>query len=165
MDKKQLLTVDEVSIAIVVSRFNEHVTNKLYAGAMGRLKALNIDEKDIDTYWVPGAAEIPLTAQRLAAQDYYDAVITLGAVIKGDTLHHLYVNDLVSQGCQQVALDYDLPVIFGILTTENEEQAMERAGGHHGNRGVDAVDAALAMVVLFDEIDERFADELLLEDE
>jgi len=141
------------NIALVVSRFNEEITQALYAGALARLAELNFADEHITVIWVPGAVEIPLVAQRLACSNAYEAIICLGAVIRGETSHYDYVCDQVSSGCQKVALEHDIPVIFGILTTENDEQALDRAGGKHGNKGRDAVDTALEMVSVLHQID------------
>jgi 6,7-dimethyl-8-ribityllumazine synthase len=145
--------IDEhFNIAIVISRFNEEITQRLYDGAIKRLQEKNFPENHITVVWVPGAVEIPLTAQRLADSECYEAIICLGAVIRGDTSHYDYVCTQVSNGCQKVALDNDMPVIFGVLTTDNEEQALERVGGQHGHKGSDAVDAALDMVSVLRQI-------------
>ncbi len=140
------------NVAIVVSRFNSEVTEKLFAGAKGRLKELGFGADEVTACYVPGAIEIPLAAQRLAQIGVYDAIICLGAVIRGETGHYDYVCEQVSQGCQHVALQNDLPVVFGVLTTDNEAQAMERAGGSHGNKGIDAVDTAVEMVAVLRQI-------------
>lgn len=132
--------------AIVVSRFNETITDKLLQGALDRLTELKISHNNVDVFKVPGAVEIPLIAQKLAKQRRYQSIICLGAVIRGETTHYDYVCQQVSHGCQRVALDYEIPVIFGVLTTENEEQALDRLGGQHGHKGKDAVDAALETV-------------------
>lgn len=132
------------SIAVVVSRFNEAVTTRLLEGALTRAKAMNLPEPWV--IWVPGAIEIPLIVQRLAKNHSHDAIVALGAVIRGETSHYDYVCQQVSQGCQQIGLTHDIPVIFGVLTTENEEQALERAGGVHGNKGADAMDTACEMI-------------------
>ncbi len=135
-------------IAIIVSEFNKEVTGKLLAGAHTRLLELGCQEKDITIAMVPGAVEIPLIAQIIAKNGNHKAIIALGSVIRGETSHYDYVCDQVSQGCQRVMLDFEIPVIFGILTTENEEQAHARAGGAEGNKGADAADAAIAMLKL-----------------
>lgn len=140
------------NIAIVVSRFNEEVTQRLHDGAIQRLKELNFKDEQITAIWVPGAVEIPLVAQRLSHTKKYEAIICLGVVIRGETSHYDYVCEQVSQGCQRVSLDNNIPVIFGILTTENEEQALDRVGGQHGHKGRDAVDAALEMVAVLKQI-------------
>ena len=143
---------EHFKLAIVVSRFNEEVTTKLYEGAVQRLRELNFAEEHITVAWVPGAIEIPLVAKQFARTDQYKAIICLGAVIRGETSHYDYVCDQVSRGCQRVGLKYDIPVIFGVLTTENEKQAFDRAGGKHGNNGRYAVDAALEMVSVLHQI-------------
>lgn len=135
-------------LAIVVSRFNEEVTLRLLDGALSRAKEAGFGDKELTVVWVPGAVEIPVTAQRLAQLGIYEAIVCLGAVVRGETTHYDYVCEQVSQGCQQVALQNDVPVIFGVLTTENEEQALDRAGGKHGHKGRDAVDAAREMVAV-----------------
>lgn len=140
--------MNDYKIAIVVSRFNENVTQLLLEGALSQLKKMEFKDEQIKVVWVPGAVEIPLVAQRCAQLGIYEAVICLGAVIRGETSHYDYVCDQVSQGCQQVALQNDIPVIFGVLTTENEEQALARAGGKDGNKGIDAALAAVEMVTL-----------------
>ncbi|MCD6047900.1 MAG: ribH [Gammaproteobacteria bacterium] len=134
--------------AIVVSEFNQEITSKLLEGALQRFAEQGIAEKNITVMQVPGAVEIPLAAQRLIKHHNAQAVICLGAVIRGDTDHYDYVCQMVSQGCMQVMLQHDTPVIFGILTTDNEEQALARVGGNHGHKGKDAVDAAIKMVSL-----------------
>jgi 6,7-dimethyl-8-ribityllumazine synthase len=139
-------------IAIVVSQFNEEITHLLYESTVARLKEKGLLDDHITVVWVPGAVEIPLTAQRLAQTSSFAAVICLGAVIRGETTHYDYVCEQVSQGCQKVALKHNIPVIFGILTTENEAQAFDRLGGSHGNKGHDAADCALAMASILQQI-------------
>lgn len=139
-------------LAIVVSRFNETVTQALLEGALSRARALGFSEDDLTVVHVPGAVEIPVVAQRLAHSREHKAIIALGAVIRGDTSHYDYVCDIVSQGCLDVSLQHQIPVIFGILTTENEEQAMDRCGGNHGNKGEYAVDAAVEMAKVMSEL-------------
>lgn len=139
-------------IAIVVSRFNLPITEALHVGAIGRLQELGFADSDVTTVWVPGAVEIPLTVKRLAEQKKYAAIVTLGAVIRGETTHYDYVCDQASQGCQQLALEYDVPVIFGVLTTENMAQAQARTGGGKGHKGRDAVDAACDMVSVLEQL-------------
>lgn len=138
--------------AIIVSEFNHEITSKLFQGALERLQECGVPTENIASSKVPGAVEIPLTAQLYAKSKKYDAIICLGAVIRGDTSHYDYVCEQVSRGCQQVMLEHNIPVIFGILTTENEEQAHDRTGGKHGHKGRDAADAALAMVKVVKEI-------------
>ncbi|WP_280526343.1 6,7-dimethyl-8-ribityllumazine synthase [Legionella israelensis] len=140
-------------IAVIVSRFNQPVTEALKQGALQRLSEKGIHSEDIILIEVPGAVEIPLVAKKLAQQNEIKAIIALGAVIRGETSHYDYVCSQVSEGCQRVMLDYEIPVIFGILTTENEEQAQERAGGIHGHKGVDAVDCALEMASIMSQIE------------
>lgn len=141
-----------IKIAVVVSRFNEEITQRLHDGAVKRLQDMGFNEDQYTVAWVPGAVEIPFIAQRFAATKQYAAVICLGAVIRGDTTHYDYVCQQVSFGCQKVALEKNIPVIFGVLTTENEEQALERTGGTHGHKGSDAVDAALDMISVLQQI-------------
>jgi 6,7-dimethyl-8-ribityllumazine synthase len=134
--------------AIVVSRFNEFITSKLLGAALDGLTRHGVVESDIDTAWVPGAFEIPLVAQKLAASKKYDAIITLGAVIRGSTSHYDYVCNEVAKGVAKVQLDSGVPVIFGVVTTENIEQAIERAGTKAGNKGYDAAISAIEMANL-----------------
>lgn len=135
-----------MQFAIVVSEFNQEITDALLQGAMERFSKLHIHTDNIKIVKVPGAVEIPFAAQLLAHQKKYQAIICLGAVIRGETSHYDYVCEQVSQGCQRIMLDYKVPVIFGLLTTENEDQARERVGGKHGHKGKEAVDAAMMMV-------------------
>lgn len=149
-------TVDNnlFQIAVVVSQFNEEITARLYQGAMERLKELGFSQDRIITVFVPGAVEIPIIAKRLAKSGVFEAIVCLGAVIRGETTHYDYVCDQVSQGCQRIALDYDVPVIFGVLTTENEDQALARVGGEHGHKGRESIDAAMAMVSVMRQLDD-----------
>ena len=134
--------------AIVVSRYNDSITTKLLEGAIATLKAHGIADESIDVAWVPGAWEIPLVAERLAESESYVAVICLGAVIKGETTHDEHINRQVSASLGQLALDTGLPVAFGILTCNTMEQAIHRAGGNVGNKGIECVEAVLKMVSL-----------------
>lgn len=134
--------------AIVASRFNEFIVSKLISGAQDGLVRHGVDDNDITLAWVPGAFEIPLIAKKLAKSAKYDAVICLGAVIRGSTSHYDYVCAEVSKGIAAVGLDTETPVIFGILTTDNIEQAVERAGTKAGNKGYDAAVSAIEMVNL-----------------
>lgn len=134
--------------AIVVAEWNRSITAKLLDGALGTLSAAGVSDTNIDVAWVPGAWEIPLVAQRFAQSQRYAAVISLGAVIRGETTHDQHINRAVSLSLQQIALATDLPMIFGILTCESMEQAIHRAGGNVGNKGVECAEAALAMVGL-----------------
>lgn len=137
---------------IVVSRFNEFITSKLLGAAIDGLTRHGVAESDIDTAWVPGAFEIPLIAQKLAASKKYDAIITLGAVIRGSTSHYDYVCNEVAKGVAKVQLDTGVPIIFGVVTTENIEQAIERAGTKAGNKGYDAAISAIEMANLLKNI-------------
>lgn len=138
-----------VKVAIVVSRFNEFITKELIGGAEDTLVRHNVNTDDIHVYRVPGAFEIPSVCVKLAKSGKYDAVITLGAVIRGSTPHFDYVAAEVSKGVASVAMQYNIPVIFGVLTTDTIEQAVERAGTKAGNKGSDAAMAALEMVSLY----------------
>ena len=142
----------DVRIAIVAGRFNEFITSKLVGGALDVLKRNDVSEENIDIAWVPGAFEIPLIAKKLASTQKYDAIITLGAVIKGSTPHFDYVCAEVSKGVAQISLQSELPVIFGVLTTNNIEEAIERAGTKAGNKGADAAFSAIEMINLIKEI-------------
>ena len=146
------LVANDIKIGIVVARFNEFITSKLLSGALDNLKRENVNEKDIEVAWVPGAFEIPLIAKKLANTQKYDAIITLGAVIKGSTPHFDYVCAEVSKGVAQISLQSELPVIFGVLTTNNIEEAIERAGTKAGNKGADAAFSAIEMINLIKEI-------------
>jgi len=134
-------------IGIVVSRFNEFITNKLLSGCMDALTRHNVSPDDIDIAWVPGAFEIPFMAQKMAGKDY-DAVICLGAVIRGATPHFEYVSAEVTKGVAQVGLNSGIPVIYGVITADTIEQAIERVGTKAGNKGVDAAISAIEMVNL-----------------
>lgn len=133
---------------IVVSRFNEFISSKLLAGALDSFVRLGVDESNIDVIWVPGSFEIPLMAKKAAQTKKYCAIVTLGAVIKGSTSHYDYVCSEVSKGVASVSLSEGLPVIFGVLTTDNIEQAIERAGTKAGNKGADAAKSAIEMANL-----------------
>lgn len=143
-----LLTVTNEKFCIVVSRFNEFIGGKLLSGAIDELKRHGVDDSNIDVVWCPGAFEIPLVSKKCAKTGKYSAVITLGAVIKGSTSHYDYVCAEVSKGVASVSLDTGVPVIFGVLTTENLEQAIERAGTKSGNKGADAAKSAIEMANL-----------------
>ncbi len=147
------LVSEKTKVAIVVSRFNEFITSKLLSGAIDGLTRHNVSEDDIDIFWVPGAFEIPLIASKLAKKGNYDAIIALGAVIRGSTSHYDYVCNEVTKGIAQVSLKTDVPVAFGILTTENIEQAIERAGTKVGNKGYDCALNVIEMVNLIREIE------------
>jgi len=137
-----------LSIAIVVARFNELVTRPLLSGAQDGLARHGVEPEDVDVAWVPGSFEIPVTARMLAESGRYQAVICLGAVIRGETPHFDQVANQASSGIARVALDTGLPVIFGIITADTLEQALERAGGKMGNKGYDAAVAAIEMANL-----------------
>lgn len=141
--------------AIVVSRFNDFITDRLVGGAMDALIRSGALDQDIDLVKLPGAFEIPLVAKKMAAKGTYNAIICLGAVIRGATPHFDYVSAEVSKGIAQVSLDHAVPVIFGILTTDTIEQAIERAGTKAGNKGWSAAQAAVEMANLVEEIDRR----------
>jgi 6,7-dimethyl-8-ribityllumazine synthase len=134
------------------SRYNEHITGKLLAGAVETLQAAGVADGDIDVAWVPGAWEIPLVAQRFAQSEEYIAVLCLGAVIKGETTHDEHINRQVSLSLGQIALATDVPVLFGVLTCNTVEQAIHRAGGNVGNKGVECAQAALEMVRLLEQL-------------
>ncbi|MEG6588320.1 6,7-dimethyl-8-ribityllumazine synthase [Paenibacillus barengoltzii] len=142
------LVSDGLKYAIVVSRFNEFITSKLLSGALDALKRHGAKEEEIYVAWVPGAFEIPFAALKLAESGKYDAVITLGTVIRGSTTHYDYVCNEVSKGVAAVGLKTGVPTIFGVVTTENIEQAIERAGTKAGNKGWDAALAAIEMANL-----------------
>ena len=143
-----LLTVTDEKFCIVISRFNEFIGSKLLSGAIDELKRHGVDENNIDVVWCPGAFEIPLVAKKCAQTGNYSAIITLGAVIKGSTSHYDYVCAEVSKGVASVSLETSIPVIFGVLTTDNIEQAIERAGTKAGNKGSDAAKSAIEMANL-----------------
>ena len=143
-----LLTSEGERFCIIVARFNEFITSKLLSGATDELKRHGVDEKNIDIVWVPGAFEIPFIAKKCAETKKYNAIITLGAVIRGATPHFDYVSNEAAKGVAQVSLSQDIPVIFGILTTDNIEQAIERAGTKAGNKGSDAAKSAIEMANL-----------------
>lgn len=138
-----------LKIAIVASRFNEFITKELISGAEDTLLRHNVNTEDIDLYRVPGAFEIPSACNKIAKSGKYNAVITLGAVIRGSTPHFDYVAAEVSKGVASVSMQYNIPVIFGVLTTDTIEQAVERAGTKAGNKGSDAAMAALEMINLY----------------
>ena len=147
------LVSKQIKIGIVASRFNEFITSKLLSGAVDGLLRHDVAEEDIHVAWVPGAFEIPLIASKMAKSGKYDAVICLGAVIRGSTSHYDYVCNEVSKGIAAVSLDSGIPVMFGILTTENIEQAIERAGTKSGNKGYDCALGVIEMVNLIREIE------------
>ena len=147
------LVSKDIKIGIVAARFNEFITSKLLGGAIDALTRHNVKEEDIEVAWVPGAFEIPLIASKMAKSNKYDAIICLGAVIRGNTSHYDYVCSEVSKGIAHVSLSSDIPVMFGVVTTENIEQAIERAGTKAGNKGFDCAVGAIEMVNLIREIE------------
>ena len=147
------LVASGIKVGIVAARFNEFITSKLLSGAVDGLVRHEVAEEDIDVAWVPGAFEIPLIASKMAKSKKYDAVICLGAFIRGSTSHYDYVCSEVSKGIAAVSLAADIPVMFGVLTTENIEQAIERAGTKAGNKGYECAVGAIEMVNLIREIE------------
>ena len=142
------LVAGKMKVGIVAARFNEFITGKLLSGALDGLSRHGVEGDDIDIAWVPGAFEIPLIASKMAKSGKYDAVICLGAVIRGSTSHYDYVCAEVSKGIATVSLNSDVPVMFGVLTTDTIEQAIERAGAKAGNKGYDCALGAVEMVNL-----------------
>ena len=141
-----------IKIGIVAARFNEFITSKLIGGAVDALKRHDVSDEDITLAWVPGAFEIPVVAQQMANSKKYDAIICLGAVIRGSTTHYDYVCSEVSKGIAHVSMNSSIPVLFGVLTTENIEQAIERSGTKAGNKGYDCGLSAIEMVNLLKQI-------------
>jgi 6,7-dimethyl-8-ribityllumazine synthase len=149
MNKIEGKVVSEgIRVGIVAARFNEFIVSKLVSGAVDGLVRHDVNEDDIDIAWVPGAFEIPLIAKKMAKSGKYDAVICLGAVIRGATSHYDYVCNEVSKGIASVSLESEIPVMFGVVTTDNIEQAVERAGTKAGNKGYDCALGAIEMVNL-----------------
>ena len=146
------VVAEGMKVGIVVARFNEFITSKLLSGAIDGLVRHDVKEDDVDVAWVPGAFEIPLVASKMAKSRKYDAVICLGAVIRGSTSHYDYVCNEVSKGIAAVSMENDIPVMFGVITTENIEQAIERAGTKAGNKGYDVACSAIEMVNLMKNI-------------
>lgn len=147
--------ISDARYAIVVSRYNEAITSKLLAGAIETLTERGVPDDHIDVAWVPGAWELPLIAREMALDRDYDAVLCLGAVIRGETTHDQHINTQVSQSLGQIALDQGLPVLFGVLTCNTYEQAEARAGGAVGNKGSECALAALEMASLLTKLRER----------
>jgi 6,7-dimethyl-8-ribityllumazine synthase len=137
----------------VVSRFNETITQRLLEGALDAFVRHGVAFDDVDVFWVPGAWELPAAARRVSATERYDALVALGAVIRGDTPHFDYVAGEASRGLSLASADFDSPIAFGVLTCDTLAQAEARAGGEHGNKGWDAALAALEMADLFDQVD------------
>ncbi|SHH41189.1 6,7-dimethyl-8-ribityllumazine synthase [Caloranaerobacter azorensis DSM 13643] len=146
------LIAQGLKFGIIVSRFNEFISSKLLSGALDGLKRHGVNEEDIEVTWVPGSFEIPLIAKKMAKSKKYNAVICLGAVIRGATPHFDYVSSEVSKGIAKVSLDTEVPVIFGVLTTDTIEQAIERAGTKAGNKGYEAALTAIEMANLLKEL-------------
>ena len=142
------LVAQDMKVGIVVARFNEFITSRLLGGALDGLKRRGVEAAHIHTAWVPGAFEIPLIASKMAKSGSYDAVICLGAVIRGSTSHYDYVCNEVSKGIAAVSLETGVPVMFGVITTENIEQAIERSGSKAGNKGFECAEGAVEMVNL-----------------
>ena len=142
------VVAEGIKIGIVAARFNEFIVSKLVGGAQDACVRHGVKDEDIDLAWVPGAFEIPIVAKKMAASGKYDAVLCLGAVIKGSTSHYDYVCSEVSKGIAQVGLNSGIPVMFGVLTTDTIEQAIERAGTKAGNKGSDCAHGAIEMVNL-----------------
>ena len=138
--------------AVAVGRFNEVVTSRLLDGALSAFRHHGVADDDVEVAWTPGAFELPLAAKRLAESDGFDAVVCLGAVIRGETAHFDYVAGECARGIQRVALDTGVPCVFGVLTTDTMAQALDRAGGDHGNKGWEAAIAAIEMAGLIDEL-------------
>ena len=149
------MVASDAKIAIVASRFNEFITSKLISGAVDGLKRHGVEDDNISLAWVPGAFEIPLIAKKLAFSKKYDAVICVGAVIRGSTTHYDYVCSEVSKGIAHISLESNIPVLFGVLTTENIEQAIERAGTKAGNKGYDCALSAIEMINLSKNIEKQ----------
>lgn len=147
------LVSEKIRVGIVAARFDEFITSKLLSGALDGLVRHDVREDDIHVAWVPGAFEIPLIASKMANNGKYDAIICLGSVIRGATSHYDYVCNEVSKGIAAVSLESGIPVMFGVLTTENIEQAIERAGTKSGNKGYDCALAAIEMVNLIREVE------------
>lgn len=139
-------------LAVVVARFNETVTSRLLAGAHEALERHGVRDEDIDVAWVPGAFELPIAARRLAESRRYDAVICLGAIIRGETPHFDFISTETARGIGQVAQDTGTPTIFGVITPNNLEQALDRAGGNAGNKGYDAAVSAIEMANLMQQL-------------
>ncbi len=142
-----------LKVGIVVGRFNEFITGKLLSGAEDAFRRHGVAEEDVEVAWVPGAFEIPLVAKKMVETGKYDAVVTLGTVIRGSTPHFDYVSNEVSKGVASVSMDAGIPVIFGVLTTDTIEQAIERAGTKAGNKGAEAAISAIEMANLLKDIE------------
>ena len=148
----KLVAPQGMKVGIIASRFNEIITNKLLGGAVDGLVRHGVEENNITAAWVPGAFEIPVIAEKMAASKKYDAIICVAAVIRGSTTHYDYVCNEVSKGISQVSMKTGVPVLFGVITTENIEQAIERAGSKAGNKGYDCALSAIEMVNLIKQL-------------
>ena len=148
----KVVAPEGMKVAVIASRFNSFIVEKLLEGAVDGLVRHGVEERNIPAAWVPGAFEIPLIADKMASSGKYDAVICVGAVIRGDTTHYDYVCNEVSKGVAQVGLKTGIPVLFGVITTENIEQAIARAGSKGGNKGYDCALSAIEMVNLISEM-------------
>ena len=147
-----MINIPKMKVGIVAARFNEIIVNKLLNGAVDGLVRHGVDENNITAAWVPGAFEIPVVALKMAQSGKYDAVIAVGAVIRGDTSHYDYVCNEVSKGIAQAGMSTGIPVLFGVITTENIEQAIARAGSKAGNKGYDCALSAIEMVNLMEQM-------------
>ena len=145
----------EIEVGIVIAQFSEYITSKLLEGAIVGLKDNGISDDSITAVWVPGSFELPLMAQTMLELDHYDLIICLGAVIRGETPHFEYVSQAAATGISRVGLDYGVPVIFGVLTTDNQDQAIERAGGKLGNKGRESAVAGMEMVSIIKQLEEK----------
>ncbi|RLC38276.1 MAG: 6,7-dimethyl-8-ribityllumazine synthase [Candidatus Coatesbacteria bacterium] len=141
-----------LKIAIVVTRFNDFITRRLLSGAIDCLKRHNVADDNITEYWVPGSFELPYVSAKLAEKGEHDAIICLGAIIRGDTTHYQYIASEVAKGIAQTSLKYNVPVIYGVITPDSIEQAIERAGTKAGNRGFDAALTAIELANLYKKI-------------
>ncbi|MCT4381791.1 6,7-dimethyl-8-ribityllumazine synthase [Leuconostoc suionicum] len=150
--KAKLIDLKSKKIAIVVSKFNDLIVKQLLAGAQESLEMHGIDTGNIDIIWVPGALEIPMVAKKIAQDRKYDGIVTLGAVIKGDTAHYDLVINGVANGVSQISLSTDVPIVFGVLTTDTLEQAQQRSGAKSGNKGTEAALSLLELINIFDQI-------------
>ncbi|WP_086444087.1 6,7-dimethyl-8-ribityllumazine synthase [Candidatus Enterococcus lemimoniae] len=138
----------DMNVGIVVARFNEFINAKLLSGAMDSLIRHGVSEENIDVYWVPGAFEIPFVTKKLISNEHYDGLITLGTIIRGATTHYELVSNEVAKGVAHISLESDIPVMFGVLTTESIEQAIERAGTKAGNKGAEVAQGLIEMISL-----------------
>jgi len=145
----------DIEVGIVVAHFSEYITSKLLEGAITGLKSHGISDGSITVVWVPGSFELPVMAQTMLELDNYDLIICLGAVIRGETPHFEYVSQVAAMGISRVGLDYGVPVIFGVLTTDNQEQAVERSGGKFGNKGQESAIAGLEMASTIRQLQEK----------